>query len=206
MNRIRVKACGMTSAKDAEFAVSCGVDAIGMILHANSPREIDIKAAQEIRKVVPAFVTLVGVFVDAEPDLVTEIHKLASLDLLQFHGAETEEYCNSFNLPFIKALRVKDKKELESQLNSYKQSRAFLLDPYVKGIHGGTGKQLDMGLWPDVSEKKLILAGGLAPENIHDAIKMAQPYAVDVNSGVEDAPGVKNHQRLSQFIDLVKNC
>lgn len=205
MLRTRIKTCGITSAQDAEYAVSCGVDAIGMILHGQSPRLINKQVAIDIRQAVPAFVTLVGVFVDAEPQKVMEYYQDIGLDLLQLHGSESQQYCTDLRLPFIKALRVKDQQQLATDMAQYTQARAFLLDPYVKGMHGGTGKQLDKNLWPQASSKKLILAGGLSVENIHSAIADMQPYAVDVNSAIEDEPGVKNHALLKQFVDRVRN-
>ena len=205
MNRTRIKVCGITNPLDAEYAVNCGVDAIGMILHANSPRLANKEIAYEIRQVVPAFVTLVGVFVDADSELVQSYYHDIGLDLIQLHGAESEKYCNDLGLPFIKALRVKNRQQLMSNITQYAQCRAFLLDPYVQGQHGGTGKQLDENLWPESSSKKLILAGGLSVKNISAALNKMKPYAVDVNSGIENSPGNKNHEHLAEFVNLVTN-
>ncbi|MEM7358674.1 MAG: phosphoribosylanthranilate isomerase [Pseudomonadota bacterium] len=198
--RIKVKVCGTTRAADARIAVGLGVDAIGMILHADSPRLIDTNTAIDIRQEVPALVSLVGVFVDASQAFIRQAVEDIGLDLVQLHGAESNEFGRSLGVGFIKAIRAKERTQVASQLTQYPDARALLFDPYVKGQPGGTGQRLDADLWPRESKQKLILAGGLSPENVADACNSMSPYAVDLNSGVESAPGIKDHQRLEQAL------
>jgi len=205
--RTRVKVCGITKAEQASALVDLGVDAIGMILHAESPRLIDLKEAQEIRARVPAFVSLVGVFVDCDIAKANDYTKRISLDLLQLHGAETLDYAAQLNAPYIKAIRAKSKDQLNRQIDQFPTARAILLDPYVANQHGGTGLQLDPNLWPKNHleiPQKLILAGGLSTDNLVDAVKQHQPYAVDLNSGVEDLPGFKNIAQVARCLNLLK--
>ena len=199
-NRTRVKVCGMSQADNVSAAVDCGVDAIGMIFHADSPRNISLEQAKAIRAVVPAFVSLVGVFVDSDADKINRYCQQAGLDLIQLHGSESNEFGKQLSRPFVKAIRAQSKDQLNDQVKLYPDARALLLDPYVKGKHGGTGKQLDLTLWPTNTEQPLILAGGLSSENVHDAVQAVSPYAVDLNSGLEDAPGLKNIDLLEQAI------
>jgi len=191
-HRIKVKVCGITRAQDAADAVALGVDAIGMILHANSPRVINVEAAQLIRQQVPAFVTLVGVFVNADLDLVNRYVSEIGLDLVQLHGNEDDSYAKQLNAAYIKAIRAKSQQQVERDVQSFPTARALLFDPYVKGLHGGTGKQLDSQLWPKQAPHKMILAGGLNHQNIVAACATMEPYAVDLNSGVELEPGIKD--------------
>ena len=199
-NRTRIKVCGMSQADNASAAVACGVDAVGMILHADSPRVISLEQAQAIRSVVPAFVHLVGVFVDCEADKINHYCEQAGLDLVQLHGSESNDFGKQLSKPFIKALRAQSKDQLNEQVQQYPDARALLLDPYVKGQHGGTGKQLDLTLWPTNAEQPLILAGGLSNDNVRDAVQAVSPFAVDLNSGIEDNPGLKNIDLLKQAI------
>ena len=198
--RTRIKVCGMSQPGNVAAAITCGVDAIGMILHAESPRTITLEQAQAIRTVVPAFVSLVGVFVDCDADKVNHYCDANGLDLIQLHGNESNLFGKQLSKPFIKAIRAQSKEQLNKQVQQYPDARALLLDPYVKGKHGGTGKQLDLALWPTTSDQPLILAGGLSNDNVHDAIQAVSPFAVDLNSGIEDSPGVKNINLLKQTI------
>lgn len=204
LSRIRVKVCGITRPHDARFIVDLGVDALGMILHADSPREITIEQAQRIRTEVPAFVTLVGVFVDCPNDKIDSYAEQIGLDLVQLHGDETNADGEGLRHPFIKAIRAKSIEQVEEKISAYPSARAMLLDPYVSGVHGGTGRTLDPSLWPKKglknSSQPLILAGGLAPDNIASAVKNLQPYAVDINSGVEIEPGIKCPDKVAATI------
>jgi len=201
--RTRVKVCGITRRSDAELAISLGVDAIGMILHADSPRVIALEQAQQIRAIVPAFVSLVGVFVNASQDLVNRTSDQLGLDLVQLHGSEDNAFGESLNRPFIKAIRAKSAEQVAESVTQFQSARALLLDPYVKGQAGGTGHRLESGLWPKSSDQPLILAGGLSPQNLDNAMAVFQPFAVDLNSGVESAPGVKDHALLEQAVAMV---
>ncbi len=206
-NRTRIKVCGMTQVGDVQAAVGMGVDAIGMILHADSPRTINLEAAQKIRAVVPAFVALVGVFVNADIELVSHYKDAIGLDLIQLHGDESPDYMRQLNAPFLRAIRAKNQQQVVQQAADFPSARAVLLDPYVKGKHGGTGTVLNDSAWPRSGvDAPLILAGGLSPENVYDRVMALQPFAVDINSGVEESPGVKSHSRLREAINEVKRA
>ena len=198
--RTRVKVCGMTQPHQVAAAVDMGVDAIGMILHADSPRCISLETAQAIRAVVPALVTLVGVFVDADRESIQHYQQEIGLDLLQLHGTESNQFGQSLDVPFIKAIRARDKSTVEHELQQYPAARALLLDAWDPDRHGGTGKRIDPALWPRRTTQKMILAGGLNADNIRAAVDTTRPYAVDVNSGIESAPGVKNLELLQRLM------
>ena len=207
IKRTRVKVCGMTQASEVCSLVVLGVDAIGMILHADSPRLATLEQAKAIRDEVPAFVTLVGVFVDCDASKVIDYANDISLDLVQLHGDETNDYANSLGIPYIKAIRAKSKDQVTKQLSDFLDARGILLDPYVANKHGGTGQQLAAESWPDkelVEKHKLILAGGLSPSNIVAAVNSFKPFAVDINSGVEDSPGFKNIGEVAKCLQLLQ--
>lgn len=203
LKRTRIKVCGMTDVKVARVAVGLGVDAIGMILHADSPRRIDLERARAIRAEIPAFVSLVGVFVDCPPQDLNSIADQVGLDLVQLHGAETNEYAESLNRPFIKAVRAKEPDQVNRDVQAFPNARAILLDPFVEGQHGGTGRQLSTHLWPTNDAQDLILAGGLSANNVGVAIAQLNPFAVDFNSGLETMPGKKDLGLLAQAIQAV---
>ncbi|MEH6551144.1 MAG: phosphoribosylanthranilate isomerase [Pseudomonadales bacterium] len=203
MTRTRVKICGITQPEDALAAVSAGVDAIGLVFYANSPRYIQLDMALEICRIIPPLVTTVGLFVDHSKDEVERVIERIPLDLLQFHGNEDDAFCASFNRPYIKALRVRDKDSLERDLALYPAAQGFLLDTYVKGIAGGTGERFDWQLIPESVRSTIILAGGLGPDNVSDAISAVTPYAVDVSGGVEASPGIKSHRLIEEFMAAV---
>lgn len=200
-NRTRIKVCGMTEVAQVEHAVSLGVDAIGVILHADSPRTISTQQGQLIRRSVPAFVSLVGVFVDADGVRIEQAIDQIGLDIIQLHGRETEPFASSLSRPYIKAIRAKCQEQVVEESRAYPSSRALLIDPYVKGKHGGTGRSLDSNLWPQgIDRFPLILAGGLSPDNVADRISQFSPFAVDLNSGVEAAPGFKDPRLLDEAV------
>lgn len=200
----RIKICGMTKSEQVASAVALGVDAIGVILYANSPRTISFERAKEIRAVVPVFVSLVGVFVNADKAFIEQAISELKLDLIQLHGDESDTFGQSLSRPFIKAIRAKDVDQVQLDLTRYPNASALLFDPYVPGLHGGTGQTLDMSLWPSEHQKTLILAGGLSGENVVGRIKLLAPYAVDLNSGLEDSPGNKNSQLMSEAIVAIR--
>ncbi len=201
--QIKVKVCGMTDAAQAKQLVAMGVDAIGMILYADSPRQIDIKQAEQIRAVVPAFVSLVGVVVDCPESTMKQMVEQIGLDLIQLHGNETATQAELLGSPYIKAIRARDAKQVDAKVERYPGARAILLDPYVKGIHGGTGKQLDVSLWPKKCSKELILAGGLSANNVASMAAEFQPYAVDLNSGVESSPPIKDMTQIEKVLRIL---
>ena len=200
MQRTRVKICGITRPEDALAAVENGVDAIGLVFYKPSPRSIDIAAAQTIVAVLPPFVTAVGLFVDAEPNEIQTILSKVHIDLLQFHGHETPNECVAYGKPYIKAIRMRDGVDLYETAQVYQQARALLLDTYQPGVAGGTGTTFDWARIPTTLPKPVILAGGLTPENVAQAITQVRPYAVDVSGGVEAAKGIKDQAKIMAFM------
>ncbi|OAG28322.1 phosphoribosylanthranilate isomerase [Thermodesulfatator autotrophicus] len=203
---IRVKICGITRDSDAELAVQLGAHAIGFIFYLKSPRYLPIEKAREIRQKLPPFVNVVGVFVDEDPQTIKEIAKLVSLDFIQLHGKESPWVCEKFFPRVIKAFRIKDEKDLQ-KIPDYKgKVSAILLDTYVKGELGGTGRVFDWRL--AIKAKKfgipIILAGGLNPHNVVSAVKSVSPYAIDLSSGIEIAPGVKHPFLLKELFKNLK--
>ena len=201
--RVRVKICGITRVEDALVAVEHGADAIGLVFYSPSPRAVSIEQAVLIAKKVPAFVSVVGLFVNAEEHYVNEVTSRVALDLLQFHGDETPDQCERYNLPFIKAIRVKSDTNLVQCAKDYSASRALLLDTYTEGVAGGTGHVFDWGLIPGNLAKPVVLAGGLTSVNVAAAIQQVRPYAVDVSGGVEVAKGIKDAAKIAAFMQQV---
>lgn len=206
LKRTRIKVCGMTRPDQVKAAVDLGVDAIGVIMHANSPRTISLEQAKAIRAVVPAFVALVGVFVNADKTFVNNAVKQVNLDLIQLHGDETNEFGQSLSRPFVKAIRAKSAEQISAEVSNYPDALALLFDPYVKGQHGGTGQTLDLNLWPQKSLKPLVLAGGLSATNVAEKITQLSPFAVDLNSGLEHSPGNKNTDLMRQAILAIRRA
>ncbi|MDA1190696.1 MAG: phosphoribosylanthranilate isomerase [Candidatus Poribacteria bacterium] len=199
----RVKICGITNRDDAHLAVDEGADALGFIFHPKSPRYITPEAAREIVLTLPPFVTTVGVFVDETPMAMNRVIEHVGLNAAQLHGDETSETCRHVRADVIKVFRVKD--SLDFPFDRY-PVRAFMLDTYVKEAHGGTGERFDWELAKEVKRfGSIILAGGLTPGNVVEAIRVAEPYAVDVSSGVEARPGVKNPDALRAFLRTVRS-
>jgi len=202
---VRVKICGITNLEDAAAAVEAGADALGFVFYGNSPRYISPKDARSIISELPPFVTVVGVFVDEEAGRVREIAAGAGLGVVQLHGHETPDYCADMGLSVIKALRVRGERDI-LEMASYNVA-AFLLDTYKKGQMGGTGEVFDWDLAVKaVGEGRgpVILSGGLSPENVAGAVEKVGPYAVDVSSGVESSPGIKNKELVRSFIREAK--
>ncbi len=204
--RTRVKICGITRVEDALAAVEAGADAIGLVFYAPSPRGVKINQAAEISNKIPAFVSVVGLFVDATPDFVREVLAEVSLDVLQFHGEETPEYCRQFDLPYMKAIRVKADTNLVQYALDFHDAKALLLDTYTEGMAGGTGHVFDWNLIPKDLPHTVVLAGGLNSENVTQAIKQVRPYAVDVSGGVELTKGIKSAEKIVAFIQGVSNA
>lgn len=200
MTAVRVKICGITRVEDALAAAAAGADAIGLVFYAKSPRAVDIEQAREILAALPPFVTTVGLFVDAERSELERILASVPLDLLQFHGDESVQQCEAFGRPYIKALRVKAGDDIAAQVARYPSAQGILLDAYVEGVPGGTGEAFDWSLIPQTLSKPLILAGGLRPDNVAEAVSRLRPYAVDVSGGVEASKGVKDVEKVDAFI------
>lgn len=203
--RVRVKFCGITRREDALAAIAAGVDAIGLVFFAPSPRAVTIAQAVEITACLPPLVTKVGLFVDAPTHQVEDTLRGVPLDLLQFHGDETPAECGRYEKPFIKAIRVREDTDLRDCEVAYADAAALLLDAHVDGVAGGTGQRFDWSLIPASLRKPLILAGGLTPDNVREAIARVQPYAVDVSGGIELAKGVKDPAKMHAFMEGVCN-
>lgn len=201
---VRVKVCGITRSEDAIAAVQCGVDAIGFVFWPHSARYIDPESARRIAEVIPPFICTVGVYVDPDAAWVEETARAAKLNLLQFHGDESPEFCNQFSQPYIKAIRVKPDTDLLQYAQRYGAAKGLLLDTYAADMPGGTGHAFDWQLIPQQLSLPLILSGGLNPDNVARAIKQTQPWAVDVSSGVEASKGIKDEKKIIAFMQGVK--
>lgn len=198
--KTRVKICGITRLEDAQVAVQAGADALGFVFYPPSPRAVTPAAAGSIVRQLPAFVTATGLFVNAAADEVSRVLEQVPLDLLQFHGDESPEFCESFGRPYIKALRMQPGVDIAALANSYTGARGILLDAYVAGVPGGTGQTFDWNAIPSSLAKALILAGGLDVDNVAHAIGQVQPWAVDVSGGVEADKGIKDAAKVRAFI------
>lgn len=202
--RTRVKICGITREEDLAAAVAAGADAIGLVFYRGSPRCIEPQAAAALAAVLPPFVAPVGLFLDAEPAWVHEILKTVRLDVLQFHGHEEADYCRSFGLPYMKAIGAGGTGDLRALAAAYADAGALLLDSHAHGAAGGTGRTFDWERIPRDLRRPVVLAGGLAPTNVAEAVRRVRPYAVDVSSGVERTPGIKDAGLIEAFMSEVR--
>ncbi|MBI5753454.1 MAG: phosphoribosylanthranilate isomerase [Hydrogenophilales bacterium] len=203
---IRVKICGITRVEDGLACAQLGADAIGLVFYAPSPRHVCVEQARAIMAALPPFITTVGLFVDADAPEVSAVLEQLPLDLLQFHGNENPDYCQGFNRPYLKAVRVKPGVDLVQYAARYAQAKGLLLDAHVEGIAGGTGQAFDWNLIPAHLPMPVVLSGGLDPANVTQAIKRVQPAAVDVSSGVEAAKGIKDAAKIAAFMQGVRNA
>ncbi len=203
MKRTRVKICGITRIEDAETAIAYGADAIGLMFYPQSPRAISLEKAQAITAIIPAFVSVVGLFVNPEPTWVSSVLNAMRIDCLQFHGDETPEQCRAYQKPYIKVIRMKSETNVLSYTKSYADAGALLLDAYQKDKFGGTGQTFDWQAVPKDLTQAMILAGGLRADNVKQAIQQAQPFAVDVSGGVEQQHGIKDPNKIAQFMRAV---
>ncbi len=206
MARTRIKICGITRPQDAQAAVDAGADAIGLVFYAASPRAVQMEQAREIIDRLPAMVTSVGLFVDADPGWVAEIAAELSLGLLQFHGDETPDDCAAHRQPWMKALRVRPGLDVGAEMRRYSGGTAVLLDAYKQGVPGGTGERFDWSLIPGQSPVPIVLAGGLDAGNVGEAISRCTPFAVDVSGGVEASPDIKSADRIYEFVAAVQRA
>ena len=200
-----VKICGITRPEDALAAARAGAQAVGLVFYARSPRHVTPARAAEIIRVLPPFVTTVGLFVDAQPEEVRAALSVAPVGLLQFHGGETPEFCRGFRLPYLKAARVRADADLVQYLTPYHDAQGWLLDAYHERLYGGTGESFDWKLIPPDLARPVVLSGGLTPQNVGAAVRQVRPWAVDVSSGVELAKGVKDAAKIAAFIAGVRN-
>jgi len=201
-----VKICGITRVDDALAAARLGAHALGFVFYAGSARNVTPAHAAGIIRRLPPFVTTVGLFVDAAASDIKRILAQAPLDLLQFHGDETPDFCASFGVPYIKAARVRPGLDLLQYARFYGAARGVLLDAFVEGAHGGTGVAFDWSAIPRELPRPVILSGGLNPANVADAIRRVRPWAVDVSSGVEAAPGIKDARKMAAFFQGVRDA
>ena len=206
VNRTRVKICGITRPEDGLEAANAGADAIGLVFWGHSPRAVSISRAAEICRALPAFVSVVALTVDAKETLVKQIVDELPIDLLQFHGDETPEMCESYNKPYLKALRMRPGLPFVEEVEKYSNARAVLTDTYRKGVPGGTGESFDWDLIPNECSSRIVLAGGLNPSNATSAVQTVRPYAVDVSGGVEASPGIKEKSKIIEFINAVRDA
>ncbi|WP_328988047.1 phosphoribosylanthranilate isomerase [Thiorhodovibrio winogradskyi] len=203
--RTRVKLCGLRHPRDIEAAVTHGADAIGLVFFDKSPRAVAVEQARALAAAVPAFVTLVGLFVNAEPTLVRAVLARVPLGALQFHGTEPPDYCQAFERPWIKAIAVREGTDLSRAAKDYQGAASLLLDTYDPNKAGGTGRCFDWELVPEWLARRSILAGGLSPENVALAIARVRPHAVDVSGGIERDKGLKDSEKISAFMQEVAN-
>lgn len=206
MIRTRVKICGITRVGDGVTAAEAGADALGFVFYEKSVRYVSIDKAAEICCKIPPFVTKVGLFVDASEEEVRRVIDNVHLDLLQFHGDESPEFCQNFNLPYIKAIRAKSRESIIEAIDAHCAAIGVLVDSYVPGKPGGTGSTFDWSLVPVEHRSKIILAGGLDSGNVADAIASIRPYAVDISGGVESGKGIKDSDKIYQFINEVASA
>jgi phosphoribosylanthranilate isomerase len=203
MTRTRIKFCGITRVADAVQAARLGVDAIGLVFAAASPRALSVAQACAIAREVPPLVSLVALFMDDEPDRVHEVECELKPDLLQFHGAESAEFCAGFATPYIKAIPMHGVGDVPSRLAAHPCARGFVFDGHACGTPGGQGKTFDWSCLPAAIDRPLILAGGLNADNVAGAIRRVRPWAVDVASGIESSSGIKDPAKMLAFVQAV---
>jgi len=204
VTRTRIKICGITTAADAVAVVAAGADAVGLVFYPRSPRAVTRVQAAEIVRVVPPFVSVVALFVDEPADSIRRIVESLPINLIQFHGEESAEFCRQFQRPWIKALRMSAGIDLPARCAAYGEARGILLDSWQEGLPGGTGRTFDWELARRGVPLPLVLAGGLDEHNVGQAIALLQPSAVDVSGGVEQAPGRKDAVKITRFVAAVR--
>lgn len=198
--RTRIKICGITRPEDGLLAARAGADAIGLVFYAPSPRAVTAEQAAAICAALPPFVTTVGLFVDASRQAIEQVLAEVPLDLLQFHGDEAADFCDRFKRPWIKAIRMSEGIDLAEQAERFQAAQGLLLDSFQQGLPGGTGHAFDWARIPTGLQMPIILAGGLRPENIQQAVHEVRPWAVDVSSGVEASKGIKDADQINAFM------
>ena len=206
MSGVRVKICGITNIGDARAVIDAGADALGLVFYSASPRAIDIEQARSIALAVGPFITVTGLFVNADPEFVNALLARVPLQLLQFHGDETAAYCESFRRPYMKAIRMRPELDVEAAIAAHLNASGILLDAYRPGIPGGTGETFDWDRVPRHASVPLVLAGGLTSENVARAVRQTGVYGVDVSGGVESAPGKKDHNQIKSFINNARSA
>jgi phosphoribosylanthranilate isomerase len=201
--RTRIKICGFTRAEDAVFASHLGVDAIGLVFYPPSPRNVQLAQAREIVQALPAFISIVALFVDEHESRIREVLEAVPIDIIQFHGDENPEACRIYNKPYIKALRMQQDIDIANCASTYHDAAGLLLDAYHPNTKGGTGDQFDWTMIPEHCAFPLILAGGLDADNAKQAVQSVKPYALDVSTGVEVQKGIKDTVKMTAFVEQV---
>ncbi|MDA8381796.1 MAG: phosphoribosylanthranilate isomerase [Betaproteobacteria bacterium] len=202
----RVKICGITRPEDGASAARLGADAIGLVFYERSPRAVSRAQAAEILASLPPFVTVVGLFVNPSQAEVDVTLDCVRLDLLQFHGDEEPSFCGRFGVPYLKAVRVQPGVDLLDYSARYRDAKGLLLDAFVEGVPGGTGHAFDWRLIPPGLRQAVVLSGGLSAHNVREAIRAVAPWAVDVSSGVESAKGIKDPDKMAEFMQGVRDA
>lgn len=201
--RTRVKICGFTRAEDAVYAAQLGVDAIGLVFYPPSPRNVDIERAVEIVNALPAFVSVVALFVDEQEARIREVLDRVPVDCLQFHGDEPDEACRIYGKRYMKAVRMREDIDIAALARRYHDAAGLLLDAWHPDAKGGTGSRFDWDLIPRQCALPIVLAGGLAADNATQAVQAVRPYALDVSSGVEAGKGIKDALKMAAFLRAV---
>ncbi len=201
--KTRVKFCGMTRIQDVQSAIALNVDALGFVFVKSSPRYLDVETAEKIIQKIPPFVVKVALFMNAQASEIENVLKMVRFNLLQFHGDEEEQFCTQFDMPYLKAVPMGSVSSLSDYCQAYSSATGFLLDSHAKGEMGGSGEKFTWTKLPEDINKPIILAGGLNPDNVAEAIRTVHPYAVDVSSGIETSKGIKDPAKMEQFIKEV---
>jgi len=197
---VRVKICGITSSEQALMAQQQGADALGLVIYEKSPRYVNIQQAAKIRAVIAESALAIALLVNPSKSLVEQVIAEVKPDYIQFHGDESAEFCQQFNFPFIRAVRMREGLDIDAEVAAYNAEGGFLFDAWSDDLYGGTGHSFDWSRLPSTTDYKLILAGGLNPNNVAEAVAKTNPYMVDVSGGVEKSPGVKDPEKVKAFI------
>lgn len=205
MYPIRTKICGITRPEDGQAAAELGADAIGLVFYEKSKRCVNIETAQAIVQALPPFVSVVALFVNETEARIREILAQVPIDILQFHGDESAEFCRRFERPYLKAVRVQNTQDILAAAAAYPDARAVLFDAHIEGEYGGTGTRFDWQLLPESLQGNWILSGGLNPDNVAEAVRITGTKIVDISSGVESAPGIKCKEKMAAFIRNAQN-
>ncbi len=203
MKNIRIKVCGITRPEDALYAYHAGASAIGMIFYPPSPRNISLEKGHEIVSALNPLCNTVAVTVDMQAQQIGELIDRVGVNTMQFHGEESPQFCDQFALPYFKAIRIRPTLNLQAEIDRYPNARGILLDTYVSGVVGGTGKTFDWKQLSQISDSRIIVAGGLKPDTIRTAVAQSQAEAFDVASGVESSPGIKDHQKIAALFSAL---
>jgi len=202
---MKIKICGLTDPENSKQIASLDIHAIGLVFFNESPRAVSIEQANEIIQELPPFINKVGLFVNASSNFVDQVLNSVNIDTIQFHGDESSSDCSQFQMPFIKAIRMREGTNLLSQAEEFSSASGLLLDSFEEDSYGGTGKSFDWNLIKNNLDLPIILAGGLNKDNIMSAIEKTQPYAIDISSGVEVDKGIKDIEKTKEIIEIVKS-